>query len=305
MGKRFNDLTCFEELLEANNRNFPLEPFAGVKTKINHLCIICGFERLVMPDTVLQFSGCPSCADNLFLTESRYAEKRKEKGITSVFPLEASKGSTIKIQHGCVCGNIFPSSPDGILGGRGCPPCGRITQGTKQRITNEEYDSILIELGRFDVIRLEPLDTVMKKIFHGCQDCGFKWNVRPGHIMDGSGCPKCAKTGFHPDKPASLYIYEIKHEGKRIIKVGITRNDSFIRIQKIIQHGNNLGKKITTKKINEFYFQKGLDALNIETEIKRKFQNFNDPIFEFATGWTEMFSFQIKKELLNFIQSHL
>jgi len=54
--------------------------------------------------------------------------------------------------------------------------------------------------------------------------CGHEWAATLHNTFNGSGCPKCAKHGFNPGKPASIYLYRILNKGVEYLGFGITNN---------------------------------------------------------------------------------
>lgn len=54
--------------------------------------------------------------------------------------------------------------------------------------------------------------------------CGHEWVATLHNTFNGSGCPKCAKHGFNPGKPASIYLYRILNKGVEYLGFGITNN---------------------------------------------------------------------------------
>jgi len=73
-----------------------------------------------------------------------------------------------------------------------------------KRKTNEEYD-IELAAKASDYTRLENYQTNKTPVLHR-HKCGFKWRVRPAHLLNGSGCPLCAGNF----KSHDLYVEQVK-----------------------------------------------------------------------------------------------
>ena len=102
--------------------------------------------------------------------------------------------SRTPILHRCkIDGYQWKPSPNNILRGSGCPICrNRILR--EQRVkSQEQYEK--------DVLQIHPTIKIIgtyinaeTPILHRCLLDGYEWMSKPGNILHGKGCPKCANN---------------------------------------------------------------------------------------------------------------
>jgi Probable Zinc-ribbon domain len=74
-----------------------------------------------------------------------------------------------------------------------------------------------------EVVDCDPstvIATSPRKHHWRCRACGYQWSATGVNRARGTGCPKCADTGFDPAKPA--WIYLMQRQGEQ--QIGITGN---------------------------------------------------------------------------------
>lgn len=97
------------------------------------------------------------------------------------------------ILHRCkIDGCEWSPRPNSIIQGCGCPECGRLNASTKRTKTHEQYIA--------EVLKINPNIEVVGEysgdgtpILHRCKIDAYEWMARPGNILQGQGCPRCAK----------------------------------------------------------------------------------------------------------------
>ena len=106
---------------------------------------------------------------------------------TNIIRLEDSKGGRTKIKFKCILDDYeWMSTPSNILhNGNGCARCSK-----HEPITNLNLDMRLV--GR-SLIRIEDVSHTKMKIKFRCEVDGHEWYATANSILDGNGCPKCAK----------------------------------------------------------------------------------------------------------------
>ena len=98
----------------------------------------------------------------------------------------------IPIEHFCKKHNIYWNAiPSNILKGCGCPECSKEKIGNKNRKTHEQYINEL-KIINPNIKVIGVYIDALTPILHRCKACGYKWMARPGNILSGKGCPKCA-----------------------------------------------------------------------------------------------------------------
>ena len=105
-----------------------LEEYVNSNTPILHKCKIHNVEWKVVPNSVIQGSGCLECGKEklkrkLTKTHQCYVEELKEEN-PNVIVLEEYKGAYVQILHKCLIdGNEWYTTPTSMLLGNGCPQC--------------------------------------------------------------------------------------------------------------------------------------------------------------------------------------
>lgn len=106
-----------------------------------------------------------------------------------------------------VCwGNIRTALNQGT---QGCPTCSSLAAADKQRKSSEQY---IKEIKDRPTIALELYVSRKTKIKHQCTICDNVWEAIPDNILQGTGCPLCAKIikANKRRKSNTEYIEEIK-----------------------------------------------------------------------------------------------
>ena len=126
----------------------------------------------------------------------------------------------IKVKCRC-CGHIWEPKAYSLLSGKGCPFCsakrGAINnhgktglKTTQQFIQNlKEVDDSIQVIGEYinghSNIKLQ------------CQRCGHVWEAKPYSVLQGHGCPRCAKSGTSFMEQFILLSFKEKLENLEII----------------------------------------------------------------------------------------
>ena len=196
-----------KELAEKNPNVEVIGIYCGNRIKIPHRCKKCGNVWDASPTNILRGSGCPVCAGNLKLTNQEYIQKLQEIN-QDIEPIETYINSDTKIKHRCKIDRyIWESSPSNLLQGRGCPVCANKRKSLFKPMTHEEYVKRVNNINP----NLEVIGTYIGskiKISHKCKIDGHVWDVIPGNILRGAGCPICAIKKFAKKKRLSDSEYK-------------------------------------------------------------------------------------------------
>lgn len=107
---------------------------------------------------------------------------------SNVIVLSEYEKSNKKISCQCKkCKYQWLATPSHLLQGEGCPKCAgkmRKTQSQFEEELSVKNDSILV-VGTY-VNNRTPIHIKCKK-------CNHEWNARPANLLNGNGCPQCAK----------------------------------------------------------------------------------------------------------------
>ena len=261
-------------------------------SKVKIICPEHGvFEQT--PQNHLQGNSCPKCAyisrinKRSDTTESFIKKAFKKHGDKYLYNAVNYQTSKYKIKIICRKHGPFYCYPDHHLQGGGCPKCaGNLKLTTKdfikkaKEIHGNKYEYKLVEY-----------KNAHEKVKIICPEHGVFEQTPSSHANEKHGCPKCALSGFNPDKPAILYyIYDPQED---LYKIGITNLNVEERFGKIFC--SNRGIAILEQKS----FDKGIDAYLAEQEILKQFayvRCVNESWPEEKGGRTEFF----KEDILKF-----
>ena len=105
---------------------------------------------------------------------------------------------TDRIDARCkICNLTWSPLAYSLLSGKGCPHCSA-KQGAKKRSnklavkTTEDFINELTEKNRNIAVIGEYVNN-KTKILAECRICGNRWSVVPASLLNGHGCPVCAK----------------------------------------------------------------------------------------------------------------
>ena len=190
----------------------PQAEFAGVDTKIPHLCPTCGNPWDVSPYNILHGYGCPICkAGRVSYDFAEFADKIHELD-PMIDPLEDFKGMQVKTHLKCRrCGHEWDPLPYDFFNAPDeyqrhsdicCPRCRK----TLPHKTTEEFIEELTSKNPKVELVGEYLGSSVHNRFR-CKDpeCQHEWPALPSIILTGSGCPKCGRSSSFPED--ALYFY--------------------------------------------------------------------------------------------------
>ncbi len=185
------------------------------------------------------------------------------------------KGGKKLIEVQCKkCLNISNVKPNNLLNGSGCAYC----SGTKKKTTKEVQEL----LSRRGISLLGTFKGNKYNYDFSCDDCFTLWNTSAHNVLQGSGCPSCATSGFDKNKPA--YVYYLRVGDREAYKIGITNRE----VEKRTHYETNISI------VKTWFFTEGKEALAMETEILKRYKAFQykgDKLL--ITGNTELFTADI------------
>lgn len=259
--------------------------YEGAHKKLIITCPIHGDFKQT-PHNHKQGKGCRACANNAL------AEDRKDpidKVIQNFKSVHGDLYQYDKVQYKnaqtaviitCSTHGDFMQTPTSHLSGTGCPECGL----ERKKLTQEEV-IIKFKQSHGDRYNYDKViyNGIINKIVIICPEHGEFEQIPDSHLR-GHGCPSCSKSGFDKNKSAILYYLKVTTEdNQELYKIGITN--------KSVNERFNLTDLKKIEIIKQEKFESGQDALDKETEIKRKFKEFQykGPNV-LQTGNTELFT---------------
>ena len=169
--------------------------YVNMKTKIEHLCLLCNKNILITPEHALRGYGCKSCSakingQKLQLTHEQFKENVYSKN-KNIELLTDYVGSSSPITCRCkICENIWTVKYPFQLYNSNCPNCVAKIKGKKLQNTIDEFKDMIVP----NVTLLSDYQGANKKIDCLCNICNFKWTVNQAGSLKRSGCPNCIKS---------------------------------------------------------------------------------------------------------------
>jgi len=256
--------------------------FSTTQQKVNILCKEHG-EFWQVANSHMKGHGCAKCHKESrfktdFVNRATIVHKGKYTYGKSIYTKSVNKVTITCPIHG-----DFDQVALSHLRGRGCPKC----KADSRRITNfverckkthgDRYDYSLVD---YKDCRL-PVKIICP--VHGVFEQNASKHER------GSGCPDCAPSGFNYKIPAKLYVYQILFEGKQLIGYGITNNLK----NRITRHKVALNRRKCEYSIKyTLSFNTGLEAFNIEQDLKATFDRVKIDLIGFKTENTSIENLQ-------------
>lgn len=182
--------------------------YINANTDILHHCLIHDVFWTTKPSRVLDGHGCKKCRIEKFKasnakTQDEYIEKVKIKN-PNIKVIGEYVNAKTKIAHKCLIHNVvWDTLPTNILKGCGCHQCLKEKISDKNGIDHNEY---MVKLSNVNpnLIVLEEYRGTETKIKHKCKVCKYEWDVKPGNILAGKGCPRCNES--HGEKDIGNYL---------------------------------------------------------------------------------------------------
>lgn len=193
-----NTASSFEQVTE----------FKGLQSNITMKHRECGNIITLKAGSFKKKPSCRYCSHKegtmkQTKTHDKFCEEVKLYGEDNFEVIEEYKGNhtPIQLKHS-VCGNIFKIAPNDFIKGHRCPKC----SFKSMRLTQEEWDKRVEELGQGEYEFLEPYKDNMTKIRVEHKVCGTEYSVSPNNFTTGYRCPRCASS--RGEKNLEAYLKE-------------------------------------------------------------------------------------------------
>ena len=144
-----------------------------------------GHTWAARPNNVLSGKGCPKCgsissANRKRLPANTVCDRLAEH---SIILLGEYVGSQNKARFQCKKGHVWETTPNSVMGGRGCPHCyGKNLPLTKDIVNSRIADRGITLLGNYEGAHASTL--------FQCNE-SHTWEARPANILQGKNCPHC------------------------------------------------------------------------------------------------------------------
>lgn len=275
------------KLVHGNTYCYNSVNYINSKTKVSIVCSIHG-EFKQAPNHHLSGHGCKKCSimsitdiqrksNESFITEASLKHNNKYSYTKTNYT-----GCDFKVTITCPTHGDFGQVSSSHLRGHGCPSCAGIV-----RTTIDEFISRSTIVHNDKYIYRDVIYTNMRtKVTITCPIHG-EFKQTPVDHLAGNGCPSCAVTGFDVNKLAILYYLKITTDDSKVLyKIGITN--------RTVNERFSLTDLSKVEIVKQKLFDKGSDALALETKIKQQYKQYQytgPNILE--SGNTELFTVDI------------
>ena len=184
------------ELAIKNSTVNVVEKYIDTKTPILHHCLLHNVFWKTTPSRALLGCGCQECKKEKFRQSRTKSHEQYIKEVEIINPnvivVEEYVDAKTPILHKCkIDGYEWSPYPDNILSGYGCPKCRDRKLHEQRAKTQQQYESEVFELHPTIKVRGHYINAEIE-ILHECLIDGHLWMAKPGNILHGKGCPKCA-----------------------------------------------------------------------------------------------------------------
>lgn len=243
-----------------HNNGYTLPNPKTYKTANHKITTICPNKHKydVQPNKFNLGSRCPKC-------ENKTQKKAKHSFIellkSELYRIDSKSrytGSNNKVTLICPNNHRYSVVPYSFSSGSRCPKCTR-DLSLKKFLSELEGSGYKLK-DKNDYIKHKEKVNIICSL-------GHEYSASPSSFISGNRCPICSTTGFNPNISATLYVLRSKNLKVNLIKVGITNNFKN-RIKQL-----RYSTPFEFETIYQFNTPSGIDAQNLEKEIKKSASN--------------------------------
>lgn len=205
------------------------------KGKVRVMCPKHG-EFWIKPTNHKQGQGCRKCMGNKLSILKRSNKEDFERKGNIVHSGKYTYlyvdyiNNRAKVNIGCPIHGIFTQTPHNHLQGAGCPECKKITIGTKNKYTQDEFIKECKKKhgDKYIYVKTEYID-ICTPVTITCPKHG-DFTQTPRDHLQGCGCPKCRSSKMEDDFISFLNENKINYEyQKRFEWLGKQSLDFYIQ----------------------------------------------------------------------------
>lgn len=253
----------------------------GSKRRVAMRCLApsCQGEWSPVVNELMRGSGCPYCAAIVRRTpqSEREAQINAIPNIAFVAWPDGYSNQYSKPLVRCLRdGHEWQAALYSLIGaGHGCPKC-----AGNYRHTQSEREKQIDAIPNIEFLSWETMYKGHNtKALVRCRIDNKEWSASVSNLMRGHGCPSCAKHGFDPTKPGTLYV--LRSECGQHVKIGIS-NNSTQRIATLRRH-----TPFEFATIEQLHFKVGAGARALEVEAHATFESAGFEGYDGATEWVK------------------
>lgn len=180
-----------------------LEEYKGTKIPISVNKITCAHPAWkARPETLLKGISCPLCGR---LEAARSKTRSHTEFETIINKLHPSLKLLSSYSHATerinvifsMCQHTWAPKASSLLSGKGCPHCSAVSAAKKRKnhLAAKSPTQFVNELSTINpnITVLTDYTNNKTKVSVSCTICNHHWDVVPASLLNGHGCPKCAK----------------------------------------------------------------------------------------------------------------
>ena len=267
--------------------DFSKVEYVNTKTKVEVICNIHGSFHTT-PSHLLMGCKCIKCANiengvNQQMSKEEYLERvyKKLKEVNSTLKIyeDTYVDRKSKITIECETHGVLEVETLSLIQNKvGCPKCGKVVGGEKQRVSYETFLKKAIKKfkGKFTYLE-ETYKGSTSKMKALCPKHGIIDILPYSHLNQEYGCKKCAienspsyKPSYKPyyDKPTTLYYIKLIKGNEEYFKLGITTQTISERFCRLPSEG------LTYEIIATKTFETGISAYHLEQFLLHKYNSY-------------------------------
>lgn len=280
-----------KELQEVNPDIEPLEPYTNATTKMRLKCNICGNIWMTTPSALFCGCGCPECGKRKVSKALKKSHEQFVSELKTINPaievLGSYSGNREKLTLHCLkCGNIWRSTPHGLLRGHGCPKCGYKKQRDAQRRTHEQFLEDLKKVNP-DIELIDKYVNNHTRVHFRCTVCNRVWETVPNSVLSGHGCPSCARSSTSFFEQVILQAFQLCLGENAVITrdksaIGMELDVYIPELHTAFEPGSwrwHQNKRLCDKQKREKCKEKGIRLITVYTDYKLEEPPFNEDCY--------------------------
>lgn len=172
--------------------------YIDAKTPTEHYCEIHQIISKIVPYNALHGAGCKMCHIEKISNQRRKSQEEYVAELKIKNPTVKLVGTYINantpVEHYCELHKVtWNISPSAALCGHGCQQCKDERIGNALRKSTEEYLQELAVTNPKIILCGEYVNANTPTL-HKCLIHNYEWEITPGNVLAGHGCPICCES---------------------------------------------------------------------------------------------------------------
>lgn len=246
-------------LSESNTDFEVLADFCGWHHKLPVHCKTCDYSGNRLPRTIIKGAKCPKCNGK---RRTRTLEQVQAMIAPNVEIVSGYENVMSKVHCRCkIDGHEWDALVYNLVQGHGCPKCKAVHISEALCLDSESFNAALSEVTQ-DIVCVGGYSQSHAKAYFMCLKCGREFETLAHNVLQGSGCPYCAKSKgedavrLYLEQNHILYQPQKKFEGLVGVGGGSLSYDFYLPTSKTLIEFQGRGHYEPVK----FHNREGLNA---------------------------------------------